>query len=85
MADLVTQQELFDGQASFSPKDVGLILAFQKLWDDHKDSTHLDEWPAGYYNDLGKLAHTFNVGYKSPKHIGSLTTVEGVGSSTTVH
>jgi len=85
MADLVTQQELFDGQACFNPNDIGLILAFQDLWEKYRPYTDRDEWPTSYYNELSDIASKHGVSYVSPKHLGKLTAVEGVGSTTTVH
>lgn len=82
MADLVTVQELFDGQAHFSPADVAIILDFQDLWRKHTGNGDLTDWPASYYNDLSDLAHKHGVMYTAPSHIGKLT---GVGSTTTVH
>ena len=82
MTDLVTMQELFDGQKSFDIHQARLNVAFHELWKKHSSDKSLDEWPASYYNDLSDMAHTFGVVYSTPTHLGKLTEV---GSSTTIH
>lgn len=83
--DTVTLQDLFEGQASFTPKNVGIILDFQELWEKHKPSSDQDEWPVSYYNDLSDIAAKYNVSYKSPTHLGVLKSVTEVGSSAVLH
>lgn len=85
MDDLVTLQELFDSQATFSPAHVGLMLDINKLWESMEHETSNPSWSLSYHEKLQAVADKHGLNYDLPKHMGSLKAVEGVGSPTTIH
>jgi len=86
MTGSVTLQELFDSQASFRPKDAGLLFNdFDKLFEDHKHETMNDDWSASYYEDLKAVADKYDLKYDVPKHLGNLSLAGGVGTPVTLH
>lgn len=85
MTDRVSMQELFDSQAYFLPKEVGLLKDFDQLWEKYRASVSKADWSIDYHKDLQVIADKYDLDYDMPHHMGKLTAVKGVGSSTVVH
>lgn len=83
--DRLTLQELFDTQSEFSPKEIGVLVDTQKVWEKYSEEYLQATWSPAYHRDMKAVADKYGIQYKIPSHMGNLTGVEGVGSTTTLH
>ncbi len=75
-------QEIFNSQADFPPKVVGMLVDFNRLWEKYYPQTNKQAFSGDYYEEVDKIAEKYGVFYKVPTHIGQL---KGVGSPATLH
>lgn len=83
--DRVSLQELFDSQAFFTPKEVGVLFDTLKVWEKYTDEFVQERFSLEYHKDIQAVADKYDLDYDMPKRMGNLTPVEGVGSTTTLH
>lgn len=81
----VTNQELFDSQAFFTPTEVGILFDTFKLWEKYAHESSKARFSMDYHKDLQAIADKYELDYDLPKRMGKLQQVKGVGSPATLH
>jgi len=78
----LTNQELFDSQACWTPTQIQMLMDFHNLWSKYYDEAKAGRMSASYYKEIKELSDEYMVAYTEPKYRAGL---QGVGTPATLH